>query len=74
MSQSVPLWTSNHKNAYASIYNNMLNLYNKACQEKWNIQKYNRLYGTKQSELFKLVVSNLLDIGGDLFYSVYLKD
>ena len=60
--------------AYSSIYNNMLNLYNKAKQEKWNIQKYNRLYSTKESELFKLVASNLLDVGDDLFYSVYLKD
>ena len=59
------------KNAYASIYNNMLNLYNKACQEKWDIQKYNRLYGTKSSELFKLVTSSLLNIGDNLFYEEY---
>ena len=59
------------KNAYASIYNNMLNLYNKANQEKWDIQKYNRTYGTKPSELFKLVSSNLLNIGDDLFYEEY---
>ena len=59
------------KNAYASIYSNMLNLYNKAGQEKWDIQKYNRLFGTKSSELFKLVSSNFLDIGDDFFYEVY---
>lgn len=57
--------------AYNSIYSNMLNLHNKACQEKWNIQKFNRLYSTKISELFNLVASNLLDIGDDLFYKVY---
>jgi hypothetical protein len=59
------------KNAYTSIYSNMLNLYNKASQEKWNIQKYNRLYNTKSSELFKLVAFNLLDSGDDLFYEAY---
>jgi len=59
------------KQAYSSIYSNMLNLRNKAYQEKWNIQKYNRLYGTKPSELFKLVAFNFLNVGNDLFYEVY---
>ena len=59
------------KKAYSSIYSNMLNLYNKAYQEKWDIQRYNRSYGTESSELFKLVAFNLLDVGDDLFYEVY---
>jgi len=59
------------KKDYSSIYNNMLNLYNKAKQEKWNIQRYNRLYTTKPSQLFKLVSSNLLGIGDKLFYNIY---
>ena len=59
------------KKVYSSIYSNMLNLWNKAYQEKWDIQKYNRTYGTKPSELFKLVASNLLNIGDDLFYEEY---
>ena len=59
------------KKAYSSIYSNMLNLRNKAYQEKWDIQKYNRVYGAKPSELFKLVAFNFLNVGDDLFYEVY---
>ena len=59
------------KKVYSAIYSNMLSLWNKANQEKWDIQKYNRIYGTKPSELFKLVSSNLLNIGDDLFYEEY---
>ena len=59
------------KKVYSSIYSNMLNLWNRANQEKWDIQKYNRIYGTKSSELFKLVASSLLNIGDDLFYEEY---
>ena len=59
------------KKIYSAIYSNMLNLWNKAHQEKWDIQKYNRVYSTKSSELFKLVASSLLNIGDDLFYEEY---
>jgi len=59
------------KKVYSSIYSNMLNLWNKANQEKWDIKKYNRIYGTRPSKLFKLVAFSLLTIGDDLFYEVY---
>jgi len=60
-----------NKKVYSAIYSNILYLWNKANQKKWDIQKYNRIYGTKPSELFKLVSSNLLNIGDDLFYEGY---
>jgi len=59
------------KKVYSSIYSNMLNLWNKAYQEQWDIKKYNRIYSTKPSELFKLIATNLLNIGDDLFYEEY---
>jgi len=59
------------KKVYSSIYRNMLNLWNKAYQEQWDIKKYNRIYSTKPSELFKLITTNLLNIGDDLFYEEY---
>ena len=61
---------ASNTNSYAVIYKNILNLHNKAQREGWTIHKYNRLYHAKSSELFKLVASNLLNIGNDLFYEI----
>lgn len=55
--------------AYTKIYNNILNLYKKAQQNNWEIQKYSRQYITKPSELFKIIAFDILDIGEDLFQS-----